>query len=95
MTDWSALGDSLLPDATGGDAGVLERVTAGRIRRISFLPKVSQEEVNILAELIKVSLMAPGQTSTAPTTAQSSDQASGKAGAKTADNEAVSAQDVW
>jgi PilZ domain len=87
----SALGDSLLPDATGEMLALSSVLRQAGIRRISFLPKVSQEEVDILAELIKVSLMTMGQASAAPTAAQPS----GQAGAKTADNEAVGARDVW
>jgi hypothetical protein len=87
----SALGDGLLPDATGEMLALSSALRQAGIRRISFLPKVSQEEVDILAELIKVSLMTMGQASAAPTVAQPS----GQAGAKTADNEAVGARDVW
>ena len=87
----SALGDNLLPDATGEMLALSSALRQAGIRRITFLPKVSQEEVDILAELIKVSLMTMGQASAAPTAAQ----LSGQAGAKTADNEAVGAGDVW
>jgi PilZ domain len=87
----SALGDSLLPDATGEMLALSSTLRQAGIRRISFLPKFSQEEVDILAELIKVSLMTTGQASAAPTAARPSDLA----GAKTADNEAVGARDVW
>ena len=83
----SALGDALVPDATGEMLGLSSALRQAGIRRISFLPKVSQEEVDILAELIKVSLMTMGQTSAAPTAAQTS--------AKTSDNEAKGTRDVW
>ena len=86
----SALGDSLLPDVTGEMLALSSALRQAGIRRISFLPKVSQEEVDILAELIKVSLMTMGQASAAPTAAQPS----GQAGPKTADKE-VGARDVW
>ena len=79
----SALADALLPDATGEMLGLSSALRQAGIRRISFLPKVSQEEVDILAELIKVSLMTMGQTSAAQTSA------------KTSDNEAKGARDVW
>jgi hypothetical protein len=88
---FSVLNDALPPDATGEMLALSSALRQAGIRRITFLPKISQEEVDILAELIKVSLMTLGQTSTAPTAAQPS----GQAGAKTADNEAVSARDVW
>src|ERR1700730_14461901 len=79
----SALGDSLLPDATGEMLALSSALRQAGIRRISFLPKVSQEEVDILAELIKVSLMTMGPTSAAQTSA------------KTSDNDAKGARDVW
>jgi hypothetical protein len=87
----SALGDSLLPDATGEMLALSSALRQAGIRRISFLPKVSQQEVDILAELIKVSLMTVGQASAAPT----GTQPSGQAGVKTTDNEAVGARDAW
>jgi hypothetical protein len=87
----SALGDSLLPDVTGEMLALSSALRQAGIRRISFLPKVSQEELDILAELIKVSLMTMGQASAAPTAAQPS----GQAGAKTADKETVGSRDVW
>jgi PilZ domain len=91
----SALGDSLLPDATGEMLALSSALRQAGIRRISFLPKVSQEDLDILAELIKVSLMTMGQANAAPTGAQPSGQSSGRAAAKTADKEAVGARDAW
>src|SRR3984893_5391964 len=76
-------GDALLPDATGEMLALSSALRQAGIRRISFLPKLSQEEVDILAELIKVSLMTMGQTSAAQTSA------------KTSDNDAKGARDVW
>jgi PilZ domain len=78
-----AFGDANLLDATGEMLALSSTLRQAGIRRISFLPKVSQEEVDILAELIKVSLMTMGQT-TAPQTS-----------AKTSDNEVKDARDVW
>jgi hypothetical protein len=78
-----AFGDANLLDATGEMLALSSALRQAGIRRISFLPKVSQEEVDILAELIKVSLMTMGQT-TAPQTS-----------AKTSDNEVKDARDVW
>jgi hypothetical protein len=78
-----AFGDANLLDATGEMLAISSALRQAGIRRISFLPKVSQEEVDILAELIKVSLMTTGQT-TAPQTS-----------AKTSDNEVKDARDVW
>jgi len=91
----SALGDRLLPDATGEMLALSTALRQAGIRRISFLPKVSQEDVDILAELVKVSLMTMGQASAAPTGAQPSGQSSGRAAAKTADKEAVRTRDAW
>src|ERR1700730_7700118 len=91
----SALGDSLLPDATGEMLALSSALRQAGIRRISFLPKVSQEDVDILAELIKVSLMTIGQASAAPTGAQPSGESSGPAGDRTADKEAGGARDAW
>ena len=88
---FSALGDGLIPDATGEMLALSSTLRQAGFRRITFLPKVSQEEVDILAELIKVSLMTLGPTSTAQIAAQPS----GEADAKTADNEAVGARDAW
>jgi hypothetical protein len=82
-----AFGDANLPDATGEMLALSSALRQSGIRRITFLPKVSQEEVDILAELIKVSLMTMGQTTAAPTDAQT--------GAKTSDNEAKGTRDVW
>jgi hypothetical protein len=88
---FSALGDGLIPDATGEMLALSSALRQAGIRRITFLPKVSQEEVDILAELIKVSLMTLGPTSTAQIAAQPS----GEPDAKTADKEAVGARDAW
>jgi hypothetical protein len=76
----SALGDALLPDTTGEMLALSSALRQAGIRRISFLPKVRLQEVDILAELIKVSLMTMGQGQTA---------------AKTSDNEATATRDVW
>jgi hypothetical protein len=67
-----ALGDANLPDASGEMLALSSTLRQAGIRRISFLPKVSEEEVDILAELIKVSLMTIGQTTTAQASAKTS-----------------------
>jgi len=66
----SALGDALLPDATGEMLALSTALRQAGIRRISFLAKVRLQEVDILAELIKVSLMTMGQVTTGPTSAK-------------------------
>jgi PilZ domain len=78
-----ALGDANLADATGEMLALSSALRQAGIQRISFLAKVSQEEVDILAELIKVSWMTMGQI-TAPQTS-----------AKTSDNGVKDARDVW
>lgn len=78
----SALGDILLPDATGEMLALSNALRQAGIRRISFLPKVSQEELDILAELIKVSLMTVGQANAAPTDTQPFGQSSGRGARK-------------
>jgi hypothetical protein len=83
MTDGLALGEALLPDATGEMLALSSALRQAGIRRISFLPQVRPQEVDILAEFIKVSLMTMGQVTT--------DQTS----AKTSDNEATATRDVW
>ena len=79
----SALGDSLLPDTTGEMLALSNVLRQAGIRRLSFLQKISPQEVAILAELIKVSLMTMGQTLT------------GQTSAKTSDGDAKMARDVW
>jgi hypothetical protein len=79
----SALGDALLPDATGEMLALSSTLRQAGIRRILFLPKVSQEEVDILAELVKVSLMTTQHAGAAQTST------------KTADNEDVGTRDGW
>jgi hypothetical protein len=76
-------GDALLPDATGEMLALSSALRQAGIRRISFLPKLSQEEVGILAELVKVSLMTMAQTAAA------------QLSAKTSDNEAKGTRDDW
>src|SRR3984893_83329 len=76
-------GDALLPDATGEMLALSSALRQAGIRRISFLPKLSQEEVGILAELVKVSLMTMTQT------------AGAQLSAKTSDNEAKGTRDDW
>ena len=78
-----ALGDALLPDATGEMLALSSTLRQAGIRRISFLAKVRLQEVDILAELIKVSLMTMGQATT------------GQTSAKTSDSEAQGTRDVW
>ena len=68
----SALGDALLPDATGEMLALASSLRQAGIRRITFLPKVQLQEVDILAELIKVSLIT-GQATVAQTSAKKSD----------------------
>ena len=79
----SALGDAYLPDATGEMLALSSVLRQAGIRRISFLPKVRLQEVDILAELIKVSLMTMGQMTT------------GQTSAKTSDSEAKATRDGW
>ncbi|MDQ1405288.1 MAG: hypothetical protein QOG55_917, partial [Acidobacteriaceae bacterium] len=79
----SALGDALLPDATGEMLALSSTLRQAGIRRILVLPKVSQEEVDILAELVKVSLMTTQHAGAAQTST------------KTADNEDVGTRDGW
>ena len=78
-----ALGDALLPDDTGEMLGLSNVLRQAGIRRISFLPKVRLQELDGLAELIKVSLMTMGPATT------------GQRSAKTSDSEAKATQDVW
>jgi len=78
----SALGDALLPDSTGEMLALSSSLRQAGIRRISFLPKVRLQELDILAELIKVSLIT-GQAAAAQTPAKKSD------------SEAQDTRDVW
>ena len=79
----SALGDAYLPDATGEMLALSSALRQAGIRRISFLQKVRLQELDILAELIKVSLMTVGQVTT------------GQTSSKTSDNELQAMRDVW
>ena len=79
----SALGDALLPDTTGEMLALASVLRQAGIRRLSFLQKFRLAEVDVLAELIKVSLMTMGQALT------------GLTSAKTADGDAKVARDVW
>jgi len=78
-----ALDNTLVPDATGEMLALSSALRQAGIKRISFLPKVRLQEVDILAELVKVSLMTMGQVAT------------GQTSAKTSDNEAAGTRDVW
>jgi hypothetical protein len=78
-----ALDNTLVPDATGEMLALSSALRQAGIKRISFLPKVRLQEVDILAELVKVSLMTMGQVAT------------GQSSAKTSDNEAAGTRDVW
>jgi hypothetical protein len=79
----SSLGAALLPDATGEMLALSSALRQAGIRRLCFLPKVRLQELDILAELIKVSLMTMGQVTT------------GQTSAKTSDSEAKAARDAW
>lgn len=83
----SALGEGYLPDSSGEMLALSSSLRQAGIRRLSFLPKVRQEEVDILAELIKVSLMTTGQASSGqPSSVQTS--------AKALDSDSTDTQDV-
>jgi hypothetical protein len=60
----SALGNALLPDITGEMLALSSTLRQAGIRRLSFLQKFRLQEVDALAELIKVSLMTMGQALT-------------------------------
>ncbi|MDQ1411295.1 MAG: hypothetical protein QOJ41_3030, partial [Acidobacteriaceae bacterium] len=79
----STLDDALLPDATGEMLVLSNTLRQAGIKRICFLPKVRLQELDVLAELIKVSLVTIGQASTA------------QMSAKTPDSEAESTRDAW
>ncbi len=79
----SSLGDALLPDTTGEMLALSSVLRQAEIRRISFLPKVRLQELDGLAELIKVSLMTMGPA------------IAGQRSAKTSDSEAKATRDVW
>jgi hypothetical protein len=79
----SSLGAALLPDATGEMLALSSALRQAGIRRLCFLPKVRLQELDILAELIKVSLMTMGQVTI------------GQTSAKTSDSEAKATRDVW
>src|SRR5450631_217335 len=55
----SRLGTGHLPDTRGEMQALAIVLRQAGIRRISFIHKLGLEELNILAELIKVSLMTP------------------------------------
>jgi PilZ domain len=78
-----ALDNTLVPDATGEMLALSSALRQAGIKRICFLPKVRLQEVDILADLIKVSLMTTGQVTT------------GQASAKTSDNKAAGTRDAW
>ncbi len=79
----SSLGAAILPDATGETLALSSALRQAGIRRLCFLPKVRLQELDILAELIKVSLMTMGQVTI------------GQTSAKTSDSEAKATRDVW
>jgi hypothetical protein len=79
----SALGDALLPDASGETLALSNALRQAGIRRLCFLQKIRLQEVDILAELIKVSLMTMGQVT------------SGQTSAKTSDSEGNASRDGW
>jgi len=79
----SSPGAALLPDATGEMLALSSVLRQAGIRRLCFLPKVRLQELDILAELIKVSLMTMGQVTI------------GQISAKTSDSEANATRDVW
>ncbi len=79
----SALGDALLPDSSGEMLALSSVLRQAGIRRLSFLQKFRLQEVDALAELIKVSLITMGQA------------IPGQMSAKTSDGDAKMARDVW
>lgn len=79
----SALGDALLPDSGGEMLALSSVLRQAGIRRLSFLQKFRLQEVDALAELIKVSLITMGQA------------IPGQMSAKTSDGDARMARDVW
>jgi PilZ domain len=79
----SALGDALLPDSGGELLALSSVLRQAGIRRLSFLQKFRLQEVDALAELIKVSLITMGQA------------IPGQISAKTSDGDARMARDVW
>jgi hypothetical protein len=79
----SALGDALLPDSGGEMLALSSVLRQAGIRRLSFLQKFRLQEVDALAELIKVSLITKGQ------------EIPGQMSAKTSDGDARLARDVW
>ena len=78
-----ALDNTLVPDDTGEMLALSSALRQAGIKRICFLPKVRLQEVDILADLIKVSLMTTGQGTT------------GQASAKTSDNNAAGTREAW
>jgi hypothetical protein len=79
----SALGDALLPDSSGEMLALSSVLRQAGIRRLSFLQKFRLQEVDALAELIKVSLITMGQA------------IPGQMSAKTSDGDAKMARDIW
>jgi PilZ domain len=79
----SALGEALLPDSGGEMLALSSVLRQAGIRRLSFLQKFRLQEVDALAELIKVSLITMGQT------------IPGQMSAKASDGDARTARDVW
>jgi PilZ domain len=79
----SALGDALVPDSSGEMLALSSVLRQAGIRRLSFLQKFRLQEVDALAELIKVSLITMGQA------------IPGQMSAKTSDGDAKMARDVW
>jgi PilZ domain len=79
----SALGDALLSDSGGEMLALSSVLRQAGIRRLSFLQKFRLQEVDALAELIKVSLITMGQA------------IPGQMSAKTSDGDARMARDVW
>jgi len=78
-----ALGEASLPDITGGMLALSSALQQAGIKRISFLPKLRLEEVDIFSELVKVSLITIGPVSTAQTSS------------RTPDSEAKATPDIW
>jgi hypothetical protein len=69
----STLGDAPLPDTTGELLALSSMLRQAGIRRFSFTQKFRLQELDALAELIKVSLMTMGQAITGPMSAKTSD----------------------
>jgi len=67
-----ALDNTLVPDATGEMLALSSTLRQAGIKRITFLPKVRLQEVDILAELVRTTFLASILPSTVPANSTSS-----------------------